>query len=382
MASTEWKYVNKDTDRYGRVRYYFRIRGQQKIRLPDDISSEAFALAYFAARNGENPSPAKPLRPRRGTFAYIARSYLLSPEFRALSKLTRAPRERLLDRLVEKIGALPAIVDPAIIRRAIKEKKFAEGKEMLSALRAVYRHAIDEELVSIDPTAGVRRKKDKSEGHRTWTAEDCATFEACWPLGTQARTAYAIGLYTAQRIGDAVRLGRPHEKNGRLQFTQAKNAKNRPVSVDIPIVPPLRAALDAWQGKGLTYLETEYGEPFKQGKGLQNKMRVWCRTAGVHPKCSFHGLRKAAAAKMAEAGCTPHQIMAVLGHSTHQQAATYTAKAERAGLASDALASIYGVLPQPAIPDAPTEVQSAVNSRRYAPKNRPLAVPRGDASGE
>jgi len=380
MAVSNWKHVHKDVDRYGKVRYYFRIRGKQKIRLPDDMESEAFALAYFAARNGEKPDEAKALKPRLGTFAHIARAYLLSPEFRALSKLTQRPRERLLDELCAKIGNLPAVIDPALIRRTIKEKKFAKGKEILSALRAVYRHALEEELVTTDPTAGVRRKKDKSDGHRTWTAEDCAAYEARWPLGTQARTAYAIGLYTAQRIGDAVTLGRPFEKDGRLRFVQGKNAAKRPVAVDIPIVPPLREALNAWQGKGLTYLETGYGVPFRTGKGLQNKFRVWCEEAGVDPKCSFHGLRKAAAARMAEAGCTPHQIMAVLGHTTHQQAATYTAKAERAGLATDALASIYGTSPQLPLPLAPTGLEKPAKSATYGAKKHPLAVPRGDAS--
>jgi integrase len=375
MALGNWKHVHRDVDRYGRVRFYFRIRGKQKIRLPDDIESEEFALAYFAARNGEAPGAAKPVRPRQGTFAFIARSYLLSPEFRALNRLTRTPRERLLDKLVAQIGHMPAAMDPGIVRRAIKDRRFAAGKELLSALRAVYRHAIEEELVATDPTVGARRKPNTSEGHRTWTAEDCALYEARWTLGTQARTAYALGLYTAQRISDAVRIGRPHEKDGRLRFTQAKNEKVKPVFVDIPIAPPLRAALDAWQGKGLTYLETEAGKPYKTGKGLQNKVREWCKEAGVHPKCSFHGLRKAAAARLAEAGCTPHQIMAVLGHSTHQQAATYTAKAERAGLATDALALIYGS-PQPPI-QLGQEAPKTLTNKGFL---RPLAVPRGDAS--
>ena len=374
MASIPFKYVNTDKDRYGKVRYYFRIKGKAKIRLPDDITSEAFALAYFAAKNGQVEK--KPGRAKPGTFGFIVRAYLTSDGFRALSPLTRAPRERLLDRLVVEIGDKPAVIDPAVIKRAIRDRKFAKGKELLSALRAVYRHAGEEEFVAIDPTAGVRRKKHKSDGHRTWTAEDCAAYEARWPLGTQARTAYAIGLYTAQRIGDAVLIGRPHEKSGRLRFTQSKNAKNRPVTVDIPIVPPLRQALDAWQGKGLTYLETEAGAPYATGKGLQNKVREWCKEAGTHPKCSFHGLRKAAAARLAEAGCTPHQIMAVLGHSTHQQAATYTAKAERAGLATDALASIYGRSDQQAGPLAPTGVNSLANQG----VGNPLAVPRGVAS--
>lgn len=374
MALAKWKHVHRDVDRYGRVRYYFRIRGQAKIRLPDDIESEAFALAYFAARNGERYVEPAPMRPRPGTFGHIARAYLLSPAFRDLSPLTRRPRERLLDDLCSRIGQLPAVIDPTVIRRAIKDRPFAAGKELLSALRAVYRHALDEGLVASDPTAGVRRKRSVSEGHRTWTAEDCAAYEQRWPLGTQARTAYAIGLYTAQRISDAVRIGRPHERDGRLRFTQAKNAARRPVTIDIPIVAPLRQALDAWQGAGLTWLETAAGRPYASGKGLQNKFRVWCQEAGVHPGCAFHGLRKAAAARMAEAGCTPHQIMAVLGHATHQQAATYTARADRAGLADHALEAMFS-RPAPQLP-APVGAKPEKSQEKQGRKT-PLAVPRG-----
>jgi integrase len=373
MASIEWKGITRDVDARGNVRWYFRAPGKPKVRLHGDPGSEAFALAYFAARNGE-AAPTRRTGPGRGTFAYIVRHYLTSRDFRALDrKLTQRPRERLLEALVEKFGHLPAVIDPMTIRLGVKVRTYAQGKEFLAALRAVYRLACDDGLVMTDPTAGIRRKPNVTEGHRTWTAEDCMAYEAKHPLGTQARTAYAIGLYTAQRISDAVRIGRPHERDGRLRFTQSKNANRRPVHVDIPIVPPLREALDAWQGKGLTWLETAYGHPFASGKGLQNKFREWCAEAGVDPACSFHGLRKAAAARMAEAGCTPHQIMAVLGHATHQQAATYTAKAQRAGMASDALGAVFGVS-VPADPASGTIERKSVI--KQVAKNA-LAVPRG-----
>ena len=375
MAAIEWKGITRDVSRHGKVRWYFRAPGKPRIRLHGEPGSEEFALAYFAARNGQTVAPAKPMAPRRGTLAHIVRHYLTSADFRSLdAKLTQRPRERLLDALCEKIGQLPAVIDQQVIRQAVADRTYAQGKDLLSALRAVYRVACDDGLVSHDPTQGVRRKRNVSEGHRTWTADDCAAYEARHPLGTQARTAYAIGLYTAQRISDAVRIGRPHERHGRLRFTQAKNARRRPVEVDIPIVAPLREALDAWQGNGLTWLETEYGLPFKSGKGLQNKFRVWCDEAGVHPDCAFHGLRKAAATRMADAGCTPHQIMAVLGHSTHQQAATYTAKAGRAGLADDAMGVVFG---RPVAPSRPVRQSGRKSVAKQAPRN-PLAVPRGE----
>jgi hypothetical protein len=48
----------------------------------------------------------------------------------------------------------------------------------------------------------------------------------------------------------------------RLRFTQTKNRVKAPVMVDIPIVLPLRAALDATPANGLTYLQTASGRPF------------------------------------------------------------------------------------------------------------------------
>lgn len=55
--------------------------------------------------------------------------------------------------------------------------------------------------------------------------------------------------------------------------------------------------------------------------------------AVVHPDYPFHGLGKAAAARLAEAGCRPHKIMAPPGHATHQQAAACRGRSDRAGSA-------------------------------------------------
>lgn len=72
--------------------------------------------------------------------------------------------------------------------------------------------------------------------------------------------------------------------------------------------------LDALPADAFTFLETRGGErrsPFALG----NKMREWCDEAGL-PDCTSHGLRKAIARRLAEAGASPHEIMAVTGHTT------------------------------------------------------------------
>ncbi|MEM1102375.1 MAG: tyrosine-type recombinase/integrase, partial [Pseudomonadota bacterium] len=64
-------------------------------------------------------------------------------------------------------------------------------------------------------------------------------------------------------------------------------------------------------------------------------MRKACDKAGL-PECASHGLRKCAAVRMAEAGATTAELMAVFGWSSASQAELYTKAAERARLADRA----------------------------------------------
>jgi len=56
--------------------------------------------------------------------------------------------------------------------------------------------------------------------------------------------------------------------------------------------------------------------------------------------CSAHGLRKAAARRLAEAGCSAHEIAAITGHATLREVARYTEAADRRKLAASAMAKI------------------------------------------
>jgi integrase len=58
------------------------------------------------------------------------------------------------------------------------------------------------------------------------------------------------------------------------------------------------------------------------------------------PQCSAHGLRKLAAKRLAEAGCSDRQIMAITGHKTVSEVSRYTKAAEQAKLAEQAMARL------------------------------------------
>jgi integrase len=67
--------------------------------------------------------------------------------------------------------------------------------------------------------------------------------------------------------------------------------------------------------------------------------REQCNKAGLR-HCSFHGLRKAAARRLAERGCTPHEIAAITGHATLKEIERYTKDAERRCLAASAMEKV------------------------------------------
>ena len=59
--------------------------------------------------------------------------------------------------------------------------------------------------------------------------------------------------------------------------------------------------------------------------------------AGLPTRCVTHGLRKAAARRLAEAGCTANEIAAITGHATLQEVSRYTKAAEQKKLAQAAM---------------------------------------------
>ncbi|WP_244471628.1 tyrosine-type recombinase/integrase [Methylobacterium sp. ARG-1] len=232
---------------------------------------------------------------------------------------------------------------------------------------------MEEEIVEADPTRDVKRVQYVTKGHHTWTLDEVDQFERRHPVGTKPRLAFALLLYTASRREDAPRLGPQHISVGRLRYVQAKNEHRKPISMDVPVFPDLAEAIAAAPSAHLTFLVTEYGKPFSTA-GFGNRFREWCNQAGL-PHCSAHGLRKATAARLAERGCTPHEIMAVTGHQTLEEVERYTREAQRAGLADSAWRRYANGQRGPTA-DRGSGPTSAKSLSELA-KNAPVALPRG-----
>src|SRR5262249_18180925 len=209
---------------------------------------------------------------------------------------------------------------------------------IVKALRQVYSYATEAELVDHNPAREVAYIKSGSQGFHYWTLEEVQRYEQRHPIGSKARLAMALLLYTCQRRSDVILFGRQHVRDNWLTFTQQKNRKRKPISLSIPMVPALREIIAASPCGDLTFLVTEFGRPF-MAAGFGNKFREWCDQAGLQ-HCSEHGLRKATAARLAELGASEHEIMAITGHQTSKEVTRYTRAARQRVLAESAMARL------------------------------------------
>jgi integrase len=217
---------------------------------------------------------------------------------------------------------------------AARADKPESANGLRKALRAMMKHAVEIGLRDDDPTRDVKAIRVKSGGYHSWTDAEIAQFEERHPIGSRARLALALLLYTGQRRSDAVRMGRQHIRDGMLHVHQVKTG----TELDIPVHPELEAIIIDTPTDHLTFLTTAFGRPFTPS-GFGNWFREQCDAACL-PHCSAHGLRKAAARRLAEAGCTEHEIAAITGHASLREVARYTKAADQKRLAVAAMEKV------------------------------------------
>jgi integrase len=340
MATIKLKYVTGDVDRHGNVRWYFRRPGQRKIRLPGYSGSVEFMAAYQAALSGDKPpntarAPLK--RAATGTLRWLCIEYYQSAAFRQLAPRTQQVRRLFLDKACEAAGdeLLSNITRFHILKGRDRRAATPEqANTFLKAMRHLFAYALEFEYVNVNPAAGVPKLTPKGDGWHSWTVEEVRQFEARHPLGTKARLALALLLYTGQRRGDVVQMGRQHIRDALLTLRQGKTG----ASLTLPVLPELQDAIDAGPTGNMTFLVTEFGKPFTSN-GFGNRFRKWCDEAGLK-HCSAHGLRKAGAVIAAENGATERQLMAIFGWKSIKMAEHYTKAADQKRLAGEAMSKL------------------------------------------
>jgi integrase/recombinase XerD len=113
---------------------------------------------------------------------------------------------------LRKHGDKPfVLMKPEHIRALRDEKDTPDASNMrLKALRALFKWAVEAKEAQHNPAKQVEMIATNSDGYHTWTDEEIEQFENRHPMGTKARLAMALMLYTTGSREDAVRLGPQH----------------------------------------------------------------------------------------------------------------------------------------------------------------------------
>ena len=337
-------YVQEDRDRHGRLRRYFRRPGSRRIPLPGRPGSPEFMTAYNTAQTGyvvrETRTVGKSHSAPGSLSAAIAAYYTDNSFTGELATETQKARRTILERFRNEHGNKPiALIERVHIAKILGEKTPAASLNWVTAIRGLMQFVVKVGMRKDDPTAGIERAKPpKTEGHHSWTEDEIAQYEAKHPIGSVPRLAMTLVLYTALRRSDIVTLGPQHVRNGIITVRPQKTRRTTGKTLQIPVHPALAEILARTPTQHLTFLTTEVGEPFRP-PGLSSKFRVWCDEAGL-PHCSAHGLRKAQCRRLAEAGCSVHEIAAISGHNTLSEIRRYTEAVEQARLAKAAMARL------------------------------------------
>ena len=100
MALVRFRYVTRDRDRHGNLRFYFRRPGKPKIRLRGLPGSEEFADVYKAALSDNGAGGAKAEK----SFDWLCERYYKSVYFKSLEAYTQRRKRAVLDEICNHAG--------------------------------------------------------------------------------------------------------------------------------------------------------------------------------------------------------------------------------------------------------------------------------------
>lgn len=336
------KGVSEFRDRHGRARLRYRRKGLLTYYFKAAPFTQEFWDEYAACLDRAGPTveerrAAKVAGMKPGSISALIAAWYSMPEFTGLAESTQATYRGILERFRLEFGDL-LVKD--MTRQRVKailgtmSDTPSAANNLLDRLRVLMRLALDEEWITIDPTYRVKGFRIDSDGFHTWTEAEIETFCKRHPAGSKPRLALMLMLCTAQRRSDVVTIGRQRIEADRIKLRQKKTGE----WVSVPIHPDLRKELRMAPKANMTFLLTEYGRPFSPA-GFGNWFRTQCDLAGL-PQCSAHGLRKAAARRLAEAGATHEEIKSITGHRTDKEVSRYVAEASQLKLSAQAMKKI------------------------------------------
>ncbi len=261
--------------------------------------------------------------------------YRRSPEYEKLAASTKRSYERGL----KYIEPFYPIKITAIRRRHIIKLRdhFKDTPAEANLAKAVFsrilNYAVHLEYIETSPAYKVEKLQG---GHYVRWSDDAIEY-AINNLPDRFSRAIILALYTGQRQSDVLKMTWADYDGQGIQVLQQKTKE----SVWVPCHSDLKEYLEAWKRNrtATTIVVNSLGNPYS----LKSFHVTFPKEKKKHIELNglvFHGLRKTAAAKLAEAGCSSKEIMAITGHKTLAMVEEYTREADQKTQAMGAIVKL------------------------------------------
>ncbi|SEN94714.1 Phage integrase family protein [Gemmobacter aquatilis] len=294
--------------------HYYAWRGGPTITAAPGTTEFAAEFERLTASRDAAPI-------RQDTLQHLINEYQRNPAFTRLKPDTRSGYIRCIRRIETDFGTLPIKALSAPKVRGV----FLDWRDRMGATeprQADYRFAVlarilswayDRRIIPANPCERPGRLSSGSRAEIIWTEDQVAALLAA--ASPQVALATMLAVETGQRQRDVIRMTWTAYDGQALRLRQSKSGR----SVIVPVTATLKAMLDAAPRRAVTICTTARGtswtpDGFRTSFG---KAKLAAEVEGV----TFHDLRGTAVMRLARAGCTLPEIVAITGHSARGAAA-------------------------------------------------------------
>lgn len=319
------KYVKRVMSK-GKAYYYFdtgKRVGTKKVYVPlPDLRDVAFGGKYATLVGHRNRAPAEIL-----TIPRLIDQYQNTDRYKKLTKGSQRLYDIYLRQLADLLPSAPAAeVTRVHMQRLVDNMGSRPGAaaSFRAVASAMFKWAKKRDLVLTNPCDDIDLA-DLGE-HDPWP-------ETVLAAGLRApdpttRLIVHMLYYTAQRIGDVVRMRWEDFADGRVRIVTGKTKR----LVDMPQHEELAAELERAPRLGQTVLVKD-GKPMKEAAARYILQKF---TASLGHETVPHGLRKNAVNALLEAGCSVAETASISQQSL-KMVEHYAAKRNQSKLANAAV---------------------------------------------
>jgi integrase len=316
----------------GRIYYYHRATGE---RLPDDLEARRRRLLEISRG-------AKVVKSKRtvGTIGDLIFQFRNRAEYAKLKPNTRRAYGRFLAALEADFGDdyVAEIDREFLLELRDQMADTARSADMMIAVvKRLLDYAVDRPRqygLEYNHAIGIKKIAD-NHPYEPWPEALVDAFRArAYP---ELVLAMELGLGTGQRCGDCLAMLWSAYDGEKIAVKQQKTG----TKLKVRATAELKVALDAAPRKAAVILTSKTGRPWRADHFRPELARAVADLG--FPGYSYHGLRKLAGKRLADAGCTEKQIAAVLGHKSLAMVQLYTEAADQERLADAAVTQLEQV---------------------------------------